>query len=220
MVFDVGSPGVDNMDRLDLAKIDEIEEAVGMFLDGGFLLVTYHPVTLDADEGLSALSEMLAALDCFPSIKIIITGVNADPGHDAIARKLQDYAESDPKRIRLVASLGQRRYLGAMKLCLAVVGNSSSGIIEAPSMRVPTVNIGDRQRGRVRAASTIDCPDSRKAIIASLEKALSPTFRAGLAQMRSPYGEGGAAKKIVPILRDADLNGIVRKTFFDIPIGA
>lgn len=216
-VFDVGAPGVDNIRQLPLAPLAEIETAVGMALDSGFLLVTYHPVTLIADDGVTALNEMLAALDAFPALKVIMTGVNADQGHDVIARTLQDYATANPERVRLVASLGQRRYLGAMKQSLAVVGNSSSGIIEAPSMAVPSINIGDRQRGRVRAASTIDCPENRAAIIAGIAQALSPSFRASLAGMVSPYGDGNAAQKIVPVLRDADLNGIVRKQFFDIP---
>lgn len=218
--FDVGSPGVDNIKRLELADLPEIESFVGLSLTDGFLLTTYHPVTLAEDEGLTALNGLLAALDAFPALKVIITGVNADPGHDAIARNLQEYAAARPNRVRWVASMGQRRYLGAIKHCRAVVGNSSSGIIEAPSLGAPTVNIGDRQRGRVRAASTIDCHENREAIIAGLQQALSPAFRAGLAGMRSPYGEGGAARKIVAALRDADLQNIILKTFYDLPFAA
>ena len=217
-VFDVGAPGVDNIGRLELAALPELEQSVGMDLKNGFLLVTYHPVTLEADGGIAALEELLAALDAFPELKVVITGVNADPGHDAIAHRMAAYAAAHSKRVRLVESLGQRRYLGALRLCLAVVGNSSSGIIEAPSMRVPTINIGDRQKGRVRAASCIDCGENRQSIRAGLDKALSPEFRASLAAMRSPYGAGGAGKKICEVLKSISIEGILKKSFFDIAV--
>ena len=158
---------------------------------------------------------MLAALDAFPQHAVVITGVNADVGHDAIARRLSDYAASQPARVRLIASLGQRLYLGAMRECVAVVGNSSSGIIEAPAMKVPSVNIGNRQKGRLRAASIIDCAEDAVAIRAALSRAISPDFRAAARGVRSPYGEGGAAERIVAVLRDYPLTGLLDKSFYD-----
>ncbi len=216
-VFNFGGPALDYIARLGPVDLSEIESAVGMALGDGFLLATYHPVTLAADGGSAALDELLTALDAFPALRIVFTGVNADPARDRLALRLGDYASSRPERVRMVASLGQRRYLGAMRRCLAVVGNSSSGIIEAPALHVPTVNIGDRQKGRLRASSVIDCVEERGAIRAAIAKALSPKFRAAIADAPSPYGEGGASEKIVAVLRLVEIEGLIRKTFYDLP---
>lgn len=216
-VFDVGAPGIDNISELDLAGQAELEEFLGMSLERGFVLVTYHPVTLAEDDGIGALEELLAALDAIPDLAVVVTGVNADPGRDAVAGRLATYAATCRDRVRLVESLGDRRYLGAMRLCRAVVGNSSSGIIEAPFLRVPTVNIGSRQHGRVRAASVIDCDERRQSISEGVRMALSPGFRAGLADFHPPFGTGGAARRIVQVLRGAPLASLVGKSFFDIP---
>lgn len=215
-VFDVGALGIDAIQRLELATRDEIERAIDLPLGRGFFLVTYHPLTLAADGGMAGLEAMLAALDAFPQQAVVITGVNADVGHDAIARRLSDYATARPDRVRLVASLGQRRYLGAMRECLAVVGNSSSGIIEAPAMKVPSINIGSRQKGRLRAASIIDCAEDAAAIRAALGRAISPDFRAAARKVRSLYGEGGAAERIVNVLREFPLAGLLDKSFHDL----
>jgi UDP-hydrolysing UDP-N-acetyl-D-glucosamine 2-epimerase len=214
-VFDVGALGVDGALQSDAVELADVEQAVGLELDGGYFLVTYHPVTLEPDAGLAALRSMLGALELFPAISVIITGVNADPGHCAIARTLADYTAARSRRVRMIASLGQRLYFGAMRHCMAVVGNSSSGLIEAPSLHVPTVNIGDRQKGRIRAASVIDCGEGPDDIVAALNQAVSARFRAQLPGVRSPYGAGGAARRIVAVLRDFPLDGILRKGFHD-----
>jgi UDP-N-acetylglucosamine 2-epimerase (non-hydrolysing) len=216
-VFNVGALGIDAIRRMPLATRDEIEQAIDLPLGRGFFLVTYHPLTLASDAGLGGLEAMLAALDAFPQHAVVITGVNADVGHDAVARRLSNFAAGQPRRIRMVASLGQRRYLGAMRECLAVVGNSSSGIIEAPAMKVPSVNIGDRQKGRLRADSVIDCAENAAAIQVALGRALSSDFRAATRAVRSPYGEGGAAERIAAVLRDYPLAGLLEKTFHDLP---
>lgn len=205
-VFVVGATGLDNIDRLELLDRPGLEAALGHKLTDGYLLVTYHPVTL----GDSAVGELLAALDRFPGRQVIITGTNADPEADQVRAALTDYAGRNPGRVYLHETLGTRVYLSAMKHCAAVVGNSSSGLIEAPSLGVHTVNIGDRQRGRLRAASVIDAPEERNAIAAALRSALLPGLPV---DPSSPYGTPGAAKRIVSVLRDHPLDGILMKRF-------
>ena len=217
-VFCFGAPGLDAIDRLDLPDIGALEYALGSELGEGFLLVTYHPVTLcDRDPG-DAVSELLASLDEFPERRIVITGVNADPDHDRVARQIADYAERRGQTVLLRTSLGRVLYLGAMRHCAVVVGNSSSGIIEAPAMRVPSVNLGERQRGRLRSASVIDCAEARADIVAALRKALSPEFQAAARRTASAYGHGGASQKIKRVLKEAPLDGILMKRFYDLSV--
>lgn len=214
-VFCVGATGLDNIARLDLLSRSGLEEAIGRKLGKRFLLVTYHPATLMGTS--TAIDELLAALDMFPDHNILITGVNADPGHQDIASKLESYAAGQPDRISLYASLGQLRYLSAVKHAEAVIGNSSSGIIEAPAMKTPTVNIGERQRGRLRGASVIDCGENRSEIIAAVRKAVSPEFRESVRNSPSLYGTPGASKRIKSVLKDFPLEGILIKRFHDLP---
>ena len=215
-VFAVGAPGLDNIDKLDLPDRPGVEKGLGLAPGQPYFLVTFHPATLgEGDPGAEA-EEMLAAFDQFPDHRILLTGVNADPGHDRIAKRLADYAAGQDGRVSLHASLGQLRYLGAMKFAAAVVGNSSSGIVEAPAMKTPTVNIGDRQKGRLRAPSIIDCAGRTKDIAAAIGKALSDDFQAGLQSMTPPYGTGGASEAIKDRLKNADLTGINRKSFHNI----
>ena len=217
-VFNVGAPGIDNIVKLDLPALAGLEKDLGLDLAGGFFLVTLHPATLSDNGADAEASEMLKAFDEFPDYQFIITGVNADPGHDEIAGLLATYADAHPDRVSLHASLGQVRYLSAMKFAACVIGNSSSGIIEAPALGVPTVNIGDRQKGRLRAPSVIDCGGDAKAITAAIGRALDPAFRAGLNDMMLPYGDGGASQKIKGRLKDADLSLLSRKPFCDVGV--
>jgi UDP-N-acetylglucosamine 2-epimerase len=170
----------------------------------------------DADDPSLETAKMLEALDTFEDHGVVITGVNADPGHDRVARLLGGYADERQGRVSLHPSLGQLRYLSAMKQSAAVIGNSSSGIIEAPAMGVPTVNIGDRQKGRLRAPSIIDCTGKTNDIASAIDRALDPGFRAGLRGMVLPYGSGGSSKKIKDKIKVADLSRITRKSFQDI----
>ena len=214
-VFTVGAPGLDNIDKLDLPDRASLGQELELPDNQEYFLVTYHPVTLSADDIGAEAEQMLAAFDQFPDIRIILTGVNADPGHDRISGLLSDYAAKNKARVSLHASLGQRRYLSAMQHAACVVGNSSSGIIEAPTVKTPTVNIGDRQKGRLRASSVIDCAGQTKDIAAAIGKALSPDFRAGLQSMTPPYGTGGASATIKDHLKSVDLTGLNQKSFHD-----
>jgi len=217
-VFTVGGPGLDNVFRLTLLDQSELEKSLNFNFGEQFLLVTYHPATLDDVVPGEAVGELLAALDEFEDFKILLTGVNADTGNRQIAERFSAYAEQQPERVHLVSSLGQLRYLSAVKHCAAVVGNSSSGINEVPALHTPTVNIGGRQAGRLRPLSVINCSDDRGAIIEAVRRALHPDFAAIAEAASSPYGDGGASEKIAELLASVGLSGIVRKRFFDLPV--
>ena len=217
-VFIVGATGLDNIERLELLERRQLEESLDTPLGEKFFLVTYHPATLSHQE--SAVDELVAALDGFPDHHVLVTGVNADPGRDHIAGKLEAYASRHPGRVSLHASLGQLRYLSAMKHCAAVVGNSSSGIIEAPALKAPTVNMGERQGGRLRSVSVIDCAETRDQISAAIQKAVSAEFRDSLQDASSPYGTPGASRRIKDVLKTFPLEGILMKRFHDLPVPA
>ncbi len=217
-VFNVGAPGIDNIFKLDLLDIDGIQSALGFALGNSFFLVTYHPLTLGDDDQGKTINQLLAALDMFPEYRVIITGVNADPKSGIIAERIKEYAAANPDRVMLRQSLGQLNYLSVMKHCSAVVGNSSSGIIEAPAMKVPTVNIGERQRGRLKAESVIDCGETSNGIVGAIKKAISPEFRATLPTIKNPYGNGGASKAIKNIIKSTKLENILMKRFNDLPV--
>lgn len=211
----VGASGLDHLRRTELADRAELEDVLGMSLVPPVLLVTYHPETLGADGGRSGLDGLLNAIDGVGDATVVVTGVNADPGHDPVSAALRDFVAVAPNRRRLVESLGQRRYLGIMSLCDAVVGNSSSGLIEAPALRVPTVNVGDRQKGRLRAESVVDCGPSHSEVAAALARVLDPAFRASLPEHLSRYGIGDAAARIVEVIATTNLSGITMKHFHD-----
>jgi UDP-hydrolysing UDP-N-acetyl-D-glucosamine 2-epimerase len=215
-VFAVGALGVEAALSPTMLPADELERDLGLALREPTLLVTYHPVTLRKDAETIAIDALLAALDRFTDARIVITGVNADPGHTAVTSHLNDYARTHARRATLHASLGQRRYLSVMRRAAAVIGNSSSGIIEAPALGVPTVNIGDRQKGRLKATSVIDCGETTDDIARAIERAIDPQFRAKNAGQMLPYGGGGTAAKIAAVLKAADLNRLKNKTFHDL----
>jgi UDP-hydrolysing UDP-N-acetyl-D-glucosamine 2-epimerase len=214
-VVNSGATGLDSLRRLPLISKTELEAALDFHFQGPMLLVTYHPATLGKLAPGDALQELLRALDRFAEGSVLFTLPNADPGGRLLAKMITEHAAERPHRVKVVTSLGQLNYLSAMSACEAVVGNSSSGIIEAPSLGKPTVNIGSRQQGRLRTASIIDCDEEEKAIAAALERALSQEFRALAAQTPSLYGDGNASAKIVAYLKNADLTS--PKRFHDPP---
>ncbi len=217
-VFAVGAPGVDS--ALALAPLSDATLArdLGLPLTDPLFLVTYHPVTRrDGDES-AAIDHLLAALDRFPLARIVITGVNADAGHQVILRRLTAFTAARPERVTLHDSLGQRRYLSVMRRASLVIGNSSSGLIEAPALKVPTIDIGDRQAGRLRAASVIHCGDQdTAAIVAAIAQGLDPAFRATLDTLQPPYGGGNVGAAVAEILAGIDIASLRRKPFFDLP---
>lgn len=213
-VFCVGGLGVDAIKRLDLLDRKALEASLDFKLGKRNLLVTFHPATLDgaAEE---QCAELLAALESLNDIQLIFTFPNADTGGRAIRTMIESFVEGR-SNARAYASLGQKRYLSCMHEVDGVVGNSSSGILEAPAFKVGTVNIGNRQQGRLRAESVIDCAPERNAITAAIEKLYSAAFQDRLAGVQSAYGDGGASTRIVQHLRKAPLDGILKKSFHDL----
>lgn len=215
-VFQVGTPGLDAMTRVDMMTREELAASLEFDLGSHFFLVTYHPVTLSDTSQVVGVGEMLAALDSFPSHKVIITGVNADTGNHKIAEAVKRFAENNKERVLYVDSLGHHRYMSALNLADVVIGNSSSGLIEAPSLATPTVNIGERQKGRLRAVSVIDCEEARNHIRDAITRAIDPTFLEQAMKSDPPYGHPGASAKIKDILATAPLAGILAKPFYDL----
>lgn len=217
-VFQVGGLGVDAIRRLQLLDRGALEQAIGFELAPRNLLVTFHPVTLEAHSAEHQMQELLAALDALdaePCTHLIFTMPNADSGSRALARMVDDFVTTRP-HARAFASLGQLRYLSCLQLVDGVVGNSSSGLIEAPSLGTGTVNIGERQRGRLQAPSVIDCAPERGAIRAAIARLYTPDFMRIAAARANPYGEGGAVEKIIQVLTHHPLDGILKKPFHDI----
>jgi UDP-N-acetylglucosamine 2-epimerase (non-hydrolysing)/GDP/UDP-N,N'-diacetylbacillosamine 2-epimerase (hydrolysing) len=213
-VFNCGSPGLDHLAGLQWLSRAELEQSLGMKLGRPLFLVTYHPVTLSGESPLVPMRELLAALDAFPEATLVFTYPNADTGGRAIIGCIDEFVARQGARAKAFVSLGQQRYLSLMRECDVVLGNSSSGLTEAPALRRATVNLGGRQSGRLKASSVIDAAEKRDAIVAAVREALSEPFRARLASTESPYGAGGASQAILARLRGALPS--VRKPFFDI----
>ena len=215
-VFTVGAPSLDNLISLDRMTLSGLEARVRHDLGEGFFLITYHPATIVMGNPADTVRALLAALEAWPRRRLLVTGVNADPGHDAVAGAFANYAAARPERVAICASLGERAYFSALALCGAVVGNSSSGLIEAPAVGVATVNIGDRQKGRLRARSVIDCGESADEIRAAASRALEPGFLECVTGKNLPYGRGGASARIKGQLKLCDLDGLRIKRFHDL----
>lgn len=215
-VFHTGAPGLDTIGEMELMDRNLFEEAAEFPLGKRNLLVTYHPATRGGEDAEEAFGELLAALDTLEDTHLLFTLPNADTGGRVIIDLIGEYVEEHPKTARARPSLGSRRYLSALKHMDAVVGNSSSALIEAPAFETPAVNIGDRQAGRVRAKNVIDCKPERDKIQHALEKAMSDDFRRSLEGMENPYGSGGASGRIVRILRETNPGLLSQKDFFDI----
>lgn len=215
-VFNVGALGVENIRRMSLMERSELAEAIEFNLEKPYFLVTFHPVTLEKDTSEEQFQALLDALDAFPAYNVIFTKANADTDGRVINRLIDEYAGKRPARCLAVTSLGMRRYPSAMKYCVAVVGNSSSGIIEAPSFKVPTVNIGDRQKGRIQAASILNCSPDANAIQQTIGHALSSAFHESLSGVSNPYARPGTYSEIVGLLEKTDIFSITPKTFHDV----
>ena len=219
-VYNVGGTGVDALKKLSLLDREELTERVGFDLRGRFLLITFHPVTLEhasSEEQVEELFRALRQLD--EDMTFLFTMPNADTDGRVIMQKIESFVEEMEGRAFSSLSLGQLNYFSAMKHCAAVVGNSSSGLLEAPTLRVPTVNIGDRQKGRLMAESVISCEPDADSILRALDHATSSGFQSILEKTRSPYGEGGASDRIAEILRKVDLDpGLLKKRFYDLPV--
>ena len=207
-VYNVGSTGIDRIRTTALMSRADFFESVGLVPHLRNVIVTFQPVTLGGD-GKAQCSELLMALESFgPEIGIIFTGVNADMGGHALQEMINAFVGTHSNAIA-VTSLGSRGYFSALSNVDAVIGNSSSGLYEAPSFKIPTVNIGDRQKGRVRAASVIDCAPEQGAIHAAIDK----SFAMDCSRVENPYGDGHASERIMVTLKAIDPSALVRKRF-------
>ena len=216
-VFTFGAPGLDLADTAPKLSQPELYAELGISGPERFLLVTLHPSTTQPHTDLVNVTALLGALAEIEHRSFIFTGVNADPGHLRIDDALRAFVAARPDRAHMFASLGSERYWAALRLADAVVGNSSSGILEAPAVGVPSVNIGDRQLGRLRATSIIDCPADQTVILAALRDILEGRFRPDLSQA-PPYGRGGASEKIAGSLQKIDLTRAFPKQFHDLGV--
>jgi GDP/UDP-N,N'-diacetylbacillosamine 2-epimerase (hydrolysing) len=214
-VFHVGGMGQDNIRKLDLMTKTEIQDNLGFKFARHNLLITYHPETLDPEAGLKHFEDLLFALNELTETFLIFTRPNADTGHHALNTLLENFVDQHPENSRLFSSLGQLRYLSVMKQVDAVVGNSSSGIIEAPSLKTATVNVGDRQLGRIAAESVIHVKADRNSLQKAFKILYSPSFQKKLPKIINPYGNGGASEKILKILKNINFTNKNQKKFHD-----
>ena len=213
----VGATGFDQLERIEVFDRAALEESINFQLGKQNFLITLHPETLSTADAEQQVTPLLTALAAFPDTHVIITGSNADPDGRAISTLLKQYATDNPMHCCYHESLGQQRYLNLLHQVDVVIGNSSSGIIEAPAVGKPVVNIGDRQRSRLRAPAIIDCVAQATAIRDAIRQALTPEHQQLAADQNTPYGTPGAAARIVKILRDTPLNNILQKRFYDLP---
>tara|TARA_Y100000590_G_scaffold470373_1_gene664250 strand:+ start:2788 stop:3948 length:1161 start_codon:yes stop_codon:yes gene_type:complete len=214
-VFLVGGLGIDNIVKLDLLDRNALENELDFKLGLKNLLVTFHPVTLEYDTSEKQMKELLAALDTLKDTRIIFTMPNADTDGRILFALIKDFVNNNPTS-KVYTSLGQLLYLSCINHIDGVVGNSSSGLLEVPSFKKGTINIGDRQRGRIKAKSIINCEPNKTAISKALKKLYSKSFQKSLGAVINPYGDGGASTAIVNILENVSIKGILKKPFFDL----
>lgn len=215
-VFNVGAIGLDNIKSLELLSREELSKQLGHDFNEPTVLVTYHPVTLENNTAEAQIAELFAALDEFPDLDIIFTLPNADADGRIIIKRIEEYVQANENRAKSFTSLGQLRYLSALQFVKAAIGNSSSGILEVPSFHIPTINIGDRQTGRIKPESVIDAANDKNSIVEAIKKALSKDFAQICENTVSPYGDGNAANRILQILKRFNNIKSLKKTFHDL----
>ncbi len=215
-VFNVGALGVDNIKHLKLLARDELEDALKFSMDGKLILVTFHPVTLEPNTSRNQFEEILSALRSVKGLKVVFTKPNSDMNGKIISDCIDRFVKNNPGRAVAFDSLGRIKYLSLLKYTDVMLGNSSSGIIEMPYFGKPTINIGDRQKGRIIADSVIQSGPTKAAVLKSLKKAFSSEFRQKCRKVSSPYGSGVAARRIVVILKkEMPKVKTLKKSFYD-----
>lgn len=215
-VFTVGAIGVENVKRIPLLSKEEVEQSIGFALDKNTILVTYHPVTLGPDSMKRDIDDFISVLDENKHLRIIFTMPNSDNGSEVIVDAINNFVRNNKDRAAAFKSLGLKRYLSVMKEVGAVVGNSSSGIVEVPSFGVPTLNIGDRQKGRLAAESVVNCGTDKESIRDGLSKVLSTEFQGFCKTVENPYGKENTAEEIFKVISSYPLDNIIQKHFYDL----
>lgn len=214
-VFNVGGMGIENIKRLSLLSKEEFENSINFTLAKKNLLLTFHPVTLEKSTANIQFQELLNTIDDLQETHLIFTKANSDTDGRFINQMIDEYVAKNHYKSVCFTSLGQLRYLSALQYIDAVVGNSSSGLAEAPSFKIGTINIGDRQKGRIRAASVIDCEPTKESILQALDRLYSEGFQSALKTVKNPYGDGIASQKILEVLKRVSLGSILKKSFYD-----
>ncbi|QKF61907.1 UDP-N-acetylglucosamine 2-epimerase [Campylobacter curvus] len=215
-VFNVGALGVENIKKLNFMSRDEFEKFINFKLNKKNIIVTFHPVTLENATAKAQFDEILSAINELKDTNIIFTKANSDTDGRIINKMIDDYVKKNADRSVAFTSMGQTGYLNALKFVDVVVGNSSSGIMEAPSFKKATIDIGDRQKGRIKANSVIECEPIKNEILKAFKKAYSKEFQKNLKSISNPYENGNTSSKIVKILKEINLDGILKKKFYDI----
>lgn len=215
-VINTGAIGVYNVAHITPMSCEELNASLDFEIKPGTLLVTYHPATLDDEDVALRCGELLAALDAFPDNKVIITYPNNDVQGRVIIEMIEDYATKNVGRVMVKPSLGLVRYISALHYVAAVVGNSSSGIIEVPSMGIPTVNVGIRQQGRMASDSVIHCGDDKESIVEAIRYALSPEGCNRAKNAQNPYCKDNTLQLIVEAIATTPIDELRRKTFYDL----
>ena len=216
-VFLVGGLGIDNINRLKLLDKEELENSLKFKLGFKNLLVTFHPVTLENTTAEIQIKELLKSLSNLDDTKLIFTLPNADTDSRIIIKLIKEFTYKNSNAY-FFKSLGQLLYLSCIKYVDGIVGNSSSGLLEVPSFKKGTINIGDRQLGRLQADSVINCKPNNDSISSAIEQLYSDHFQATLRKVENPYGNGGASEKVVKVIRKYQLNNIIKKTFYNLPL--
>tara|TARA_A100001015_G_C14899407_1_gene675800 strand:+ start:28 stop:1194 length:1167 start_codon:yes stop_codon:yes gene_type:complete len=217
-VFNVGGMGIENIKRLKLLSKNELENLIDFKLNKRNLLITFHSVTLENNTSQKQFQELLEAIDELKDTNIIFTKTNSDLNGKVINKMIDKYILDKPKKSVGFASLGQIKYLSALQYVDAIVGNSSSGLLEAPSFKIGTVNIGDRQKGRIKASSVIDCKPKKNSILTALKEIYSKKFLTNLKTTINPYGDGYASEKIMDKIKKTSLKNILKKSFYNLNI--
>jgi GDP/UDP-N,N'-diacetylbacillosamine 2-epimerase (hydrolysing) len=216
-IYCVGGLGVDAIFQANILSKSEIENALGVSFSHRNFLITFHPATLDMGGAEVQMNALLEALAGYSDANLLFTMPNADNGSRGIMTLIKEFCNQN-SNAKVFESMGQLRYLSCLQFVDAVIGNSSSGIMEAPSFGVPTINIGSRQAGRVKSSSIIDCAPLAHDISAAISLALSKNFKDQARNAKNPYGDGGASNKIIQVLERFDLKTSLTKTFYDLKI--
>lgn len=214
-VYNVGALGIEGIRKTKSMDLEELSESLHFQLEK-FFLVTLHPTTLEGSSSEQQIQNLLQALDQFPDYQILFTKTNADADGRIINQYIEAYVGQNPDRTRVYTSLGQVRYLNAIRHCEMVIGNSSSGLLESPVFNKPTINIGMRQEGRLKAASIIDCSFAIEDIEQAISKGLSASFKEEIKNTPLLYGEGHTSEQIALILKETKLDHILLKKFYDL----
>ena len=215
-VFNVGGLGVDSIKNINLLPKNKLTKKFGINFKEKNILITYHPVTLSGDYENTGLINLLNFLEQTQDIFFIFTMPNADPGYEIIKKLKKDFVNNNIDRAIYFDSMGHKNFLSTMNCVDAIVGNSSSGILEAPTFKIATINIGERQEGRLKAKSIIDCSNDIESIRKAFKKIYSEKFQAKLLKVKNPYGNGNAAKKIMSILQNIQIPSSLKKKFYEI----